>query len=63
MSAITLKTTSGKTVQVERNEIETAAVELFAAIFAENHSVIIWGKTADRFAIVPYNSKLHSDEK
>lgn len=63
MSTVKIKTTTGKNVQVETAEIVSAAVDMLAAIFAENHSVIVWGDSNKaRFAIVPYNSKMHSDE-
>jgi hypothetical protein len=63
MPAIKVKTTGGKTVQIERDEIVTAALEIISAIYSQHHSVIIWGnKTTDRYAIVPFNSKIHNDE-
>lgn len=63
MQSLKVKTTTGKTVDVNRDELVTAAVELMEDTFSQNHGVIIWGgKTTGRWAIVPYNLKNHSDE-
>lgn len=63
MSTVKIKTTTGKTVEIDNDVFVEKAVELLTATYTENHNVIVWGSaSAFRFAIVPYNSKLHSDE-